>query len=389
MRLPALRPFRGRLASLRLAVGLCVALPATACSVVMPGAFATSPPTAASIPGTASTAHPIPQVVHPWRPGIPQLGVNVSWTGNSVDSGVVVAAKARRIVNYVLGLDANSVALTIPFYTYGITSDTLYPDKVMTPSPAHVALFLKAATESHLRVTVRLVLNENRLIAQNPIAWRGSIQPASMSAWFASYQRLLLPYARVAQSGGAASFVVGTELDSLEGAPEWPALVSAIRSVYHGEVMYDENFTSFAAHDTNLPVSAFGVDAYPRFQLPDSASVAQLTSAWLVWLNSHSTSVLHRAVLSEVGITATSGAYQVPGDWVDTAHKPIIPQIQDTWYKAVCNAVTADKLGGVYWWEVSFDADPVHPAIFLTDRLTFLDRPAQHEIKSCFAALSR
>jgi hypothetical protein len=65
-----------------------------------------------------------------------------------------------------------------------------------------------------------------------------------------------------------------------------------------------------------------------------------------------------------------------------------VPKIQANWYAAVCKTFSADKLAGIYWWEVSFDADPVHPAQFLTDRLTFLDRPAQHEISSCFASLT-
>jgi hypothetical protein len=319
---------------------------------------------------------------------MPQLGINVTWTGNAKDPDDVVAAKARRIVNYVVGLGANSVALTIPFYTDGITSDTLYADKVTTPSPAHVAAFLQAAAESKLRVTLRLVLNEDVLVAENPNAWRGSIEPASLSAWFASYQQLLLPYARVAQSGHATTFVIGTELTSLEGAPEWPGLVSAVQSAFHGELMYDENFDSFAAHDADLPATVFGVDAYPRFQLPDDSTVAELTTAWENWLGSHSSTVLHEAVLSEVGITATSGAYLVPGQWIGTQNKPIIPQIQDNWFKAACNAFRADDLGGIYWWEVNFDADPADPGSALDDRLTFLDRPAQDEVKSCFTTVT-
>jgi hypothetical protein len=319
---------------------------------------------------------------------MPQLGIDVDWVGNSHDSAAVIREKAERIIDYAIGLHANSIALTFPFYTYGITSDTLYADKVTTPSPEHIAIFLAVARESRIRVTIRPLLSENALVEQNPIAWRGSIQPASLSAWFASYQKLLLPYARVAESGQAATFIIGAELNSLEGSAEWPALVYAIGSVYHGELAYDENFDSFQNHDTNLPLSRFGVDAYPRFQLSDSASVSELTQAWENWLSSHSSATLHKAVLSEVGITATSGAYQSPGNWLGTVHATIVPRIQANWYAAVCQAFSADKLAGLYWWEVSFDADPRNPAKFLADRLTFLGRPAQQEISSCFASLT-
>jgi Glycoside Hydrolase Family 113 len=371
------------------AVALCVLSAVSACSVVAPRYYAgSSTPGVSTKPRPASAAPSVAAVPHPWHSGMPQLGIDVDWAGNSVDSDAVIRAKAERIIDYAIGLHANSIALTFPFYTYGITSDTLYADKVTTPSPEHIAIFISMARESRIRVTIRPLLSEEALVGQNPIAWRGSIQPASLSAWFASYQKLLLPYAKVAESGHAATFVIGAELNSLEGAAEWPTLVQAIGSVYHGELAYDENFDSFQNHDTNLPLSAFGVDAYPRFQLPDSASVSELTQAWVNWLSSHSNTVLHKTVLSEVGITATSGAYQSPGNWLGTAHAAIVPRIQANWYAAVCHAFAADKLAGLYWWEVSFDADPGHPAAFLADRLTFLDRPAQQEISSCFASLT-
>lgn len=327
-------------------------------------------------------------VAHPWQPGMRQLGVDVAWTGNAKDSSAVVSAKSRRIINYAISLNANSVALTFPFYTYGMTSSTLYTDKVKTPSPAHIAAFLSAAAASHMRVTLRPLLDEKALLAQNPLGWRGIIAPASSTKWFASYQKLLLPYLRVAESGKAATFVIATELNSMEGRPQWAAFVAAASRVYHGELAYDENFDSFEKNDHNLPLPVYGVDAYPRFKLPDSATVTQLTEAWKGWLGTHDAATLHRTVLSEVGITATAGAFKLPADWQETTHSPIVPVIQQKWYEAVCNAVTAYKLSGIYWWEVSFDADPVHPGSFLSDRLTFLDRPAEQQVAACFASLA-
>lgn len=327
-------------------------------------------------------------VAHVWHAGMPQLGIDVYWTANARDSDTLIRAKAERIIAYAIRLGANSISLTFPFYTYGITSDTIYANKVTTPSPGHIGIFLSAAAAGRMRVTLRPVLNEDILVAQNAKAWRGSIEPADPSAWFASYRRFLLPYARVAQSAHAATLVIGTELNSLGGNPGWPALVRAISSVYHGQLAYDENFDSFQDHDTNLPVPTFGVDAYPRFQLPDSASVGELARAWEGWLGSHSAGVLHKTVLSEVGIAAVAGAYAFPGAWLGTADSPIVPGVQANWYSAVCRAFSAKKLAGIYWWEVSFDANPARPTDFLRDRLTFLARPAQHVISACFTSIT-
>ena len=327
-------------------------------------------------------------VTRPWHKGSPELGIQVYWTGNKSDSDAVISAKARRIINYAISLNANSVALTFPFYTRGITASSVYADPVTTPSPAHIAIFLAQAAKSHLRVMLRPILNENALVAQNPNAWRGSIEPADRHAWFASYRHLLVPYAEAAQAGKAATFVVGAELDSLEGDPAWPGLIRAVRSAYHGQLEYDENFDEFAAHNTNLPRANLGVDAYPRFALSDRATVATLASAWKTWLGNHTASVRHRVVLSEVGIDAVAGSYRDPGAWLNTTTAPIDLPVQTKWYEAVCRATQAEQIAGVYWWEVSFDADPADPGPYESDRLTFLDRPAQQVISRCFARLS-
>jgi len=318
-----------------------------------------------------------------------QLGIQVYWTANSNDaSDAVVAAKARRLINYAISLNANSIAITFPFYTYGVYSNQVYADPKTTPTPRQIEDFLVEAAKSNMRVTIRPILNEDALVAQNPLAWRGMIQPQSTDTWFQSYRQLLLPYAEAAQQGHAATFVIGAELDSMERDPQWSGLVSALQSVYSGELVYDENFDEFAAGDPNLPLPGHNIDAYPRFNLPDNASVSTVTQAWESWLGAHRPVILRSLVLAEVGIVAVAGAYRSPGAWLGTTTDPIDAAVQTNWYQAVCQAVAAENVGGgIYWWEVNFDADPADPAPYESDRLTFLGRPAEQVIRSCFATL--
>jgi hypothetical protein len=318
---------------------------------------------------------------------MPQLGVNVYWLANATDSATVISAKARRIIDYTISLDANSIILSFPFYTYGVTSDTLYAGD-LTPSPAHIAIFLQEAAKSGIRVTLRPILNEDALVAQNPNAWRGSIEPISRTAWFQSYLRLLQPYATVGTQGHAETFVIGTELTSLEGDPRWSGLIGSIKSVFAGELAYDENFDEYQHDVANPPVPVFGVDAYPRFQLADGATTHQLTRAWELWLGIQTLAVRRQTILSEVGITAIAGAYSDPGQWLGVQQSPIIPVMQSRWFSAVCSAVAKEHVGGLYWWEIDFDADPADPGAFQSNKITFLGRPAQQEVKACFAQLS-
>src|SRR5262249_13878929 len=213
--------------------------------------------------------------------------------------------------------------------------------------------------------------------------------PRNRAAWFRSYRKMLQPYLAAAQAGHAATFVLATELNSLEGARQWPDFVRSVRSVYSGQLTYDQNFDAFAAGTENPPVQSHTVDAYPQFGLPDSASVARLTGSWNTWLGAHPLSVRRKLTLSEIGIDAVAGSYVSPWDWVGKAKSPIDTHVQTDWYQAVCNAVSAEQIGGgIYWWEVNFDANPGDPGPAESDRLTFLNRPAERVIRNCFAKLS-
>jgi hypothetical protein len=136
-------------------------------------------------------------------------------------------------------------------------------------------------------------------------------------------------------------------------------------------------------------VPSHNVDAYPQFDLPDSASVDRLTQSWSAWLGAHPLSVRRELTLSEIGIAAAAGSYKNPWAWLGRTTAPIDTRVQAAWYQAVCNAVSAEQIGGgIYWWEVNFDANPADPGPFESDRMTFLDRPAQQVIQNCFARLS-
>ncbi len=381
---------RSRLAPVLLAGAAVLLTLLTACSIPSRPLWWPHPNHAGHTAGGTASGDPVQAVRNPWHQGMRQLGIQVYWTANRNDtSSAVIRAKAQRIIDYAISLNANSIAVTFPFYTYGLASDMVYVKPKTTPSPSHIAIFLAVAAKAHIRVTLRPVLDESALFAQNLQAWRGSIEPQNRAAWFRNYRALLLPYLLVAQAGHAATFVLGTELESLEGAPQWPGLVRSLRSVYRGQLTYDENHDEFAINTANPPVPGHNVDAYPQFNLPANASVASVTQSWDAWLGAHPLAVRRDLTLSEVGIGAAAGSYQDPWSWLSTKTARIDTRVQAAWYQAVCNALSAEQIGGgIYWWDVSFDANPADPRPFESDRLTFLDRPAQRVIQNCFAKLS-
>jgi hypothetical protein len=334
-------------------------------------------PGGAATPTASASPEPV-RVVAPWQKGMPEYGINIYWENSQDDSEEVMRAKAARILDYVVDLNANSVAFTFPIYTAGIRSTTLRPG-AKTPGPERVGIAVEEATRRGLRSTVRPILNEKVLVDENPKAWRGTIRPGSRDKWFGNYRKLILPY--VASSAGAATFVVGTEFNSLEGDRRWKALIAAVKDKFPGEVAYSANFDSFQTGEVGVPADVIGVDAYPRLNLDDDASVGDIAARWGAWLRRHR--IDGPPVVHEAGIAAQNSAYRNPGHWGDGSRKLNL-KVQQRWYEGLCEALHDGDASGVYWWKVDFDTDPAKADEASPDRMTFVGRPVEESIRECF-----
>src|SRR5579883_2667433 len=141
-----------------------------------------------------------------------QLGVQVYWhTSGSAED---VRTAADRVLNYIVGLGANSVGLTFPIYTDGVHPTRVYTVSGSTPDPASLGIVITEAAARGLRITLRPLIDEANIEdAQGD--WRGTIQPVDIGAWFSSYWSVLKPYVQLAQQDSVNGFVVAAELNSL------------------------------------------------------------------------------------------------------------------------------------------------------------------------------
>jgi len=242
-----------------------------------------------------------------------------------------------------------------------------------------------STTWSHSEPTrLRPLIDETNIVDSNG-DWRGTIEPASVSGWFASYQSVLMPYLELAQQDSVNYFVVGVELDSLVGySSQWQALDTAASEVFGGELDYGDNWSSWQEGGSYAPASNIGVDAYPDLSLADDASVGELTSAWEKWLQKRSGTVLTHTVMQEVGIPAVADASHHPAALVPQGQSVTpVPEVQINWFAAACDAAQALGMPGVYFWDVDSNADPSAGA---TENVnTFIGRGDQ-AIKACFSS---
>ncbi|MCX5384935.1 hypothetical protein [Streptomyces sp. NBC_00083] len=339
---------------------------------------APTPPAVVEGPAPGAADH----VAKPWKPGMPQWGVQIYWEDNVKQSPSYLTAKAQLQAKYLVSLGANSVSLTFPFYTGTPTSTKTFAGK-HTPSPARLTTVIRAFQDAGLRVTLRPLMDETSLGGMPN--WRGTIKPSNRDAWFASYTKFLAPFLDVAQKNKVATFTLATELNTLEGDPHWKQLAASAEKRYSGEISYDANYDNYVAGRINMPVEQLGVDAYFPVKVPDNAPVKDLVKGWDGWLDKKTKGALPKIVLSEAGIAAMTGAYHAPGDFYVT--RPLNTQVQANWYTAVCQVVQQRKMKGVYWWSIYFDDNPYAKPTDATSRLHFAGRPdTEQAIKKCFGS---
>lgn len=308
-----------------------------------------------------------------------QLGIDVDFASYP---GVRAASQAAAIVRYVKGLRANSISISFPFVTTG-AGGTKVRASSATPTPGQLAAVVRDARQAGLYVTIRPLLDERNLGT-----WRSQFLPASRRSWFASYQRFLAPYLRMAQRAGVSDFCVGVEFGPRLGRRGWVALDRWASTIFTGTLSYSADWHFFVQGMLGGgPVTSHQVDAYPGFALGDKATIAQLTVGWDRWIAGFPRAAPPaRTIFGEVGIAAQAGAYANSSWWGSSARR-IIPDIQVRWYTAACDAVARYHVLGLYFGSIPFGRPLIMPA-YTQDPGSFVAMPGATAIRRCFARLS-
>jgi len=348
------------------------------------GRLSQAPPESASGSGTGARAEPpVVKVRQPWQPGLRQHGIAIYWENNDDDTDQIVRAKAQKVLDHVVALGANAVSVSFSFTMDSAYADAVRADDPITPSPARLRIVLDEATRRGLRTAVRPMLNERNLTREDADMWRGAIRPQNRTKWFVSYRDMLVSYAKVAETAKVATFVVGTELTSLESnSTGWRSVETGVKAVYKGEIDYSANHDRLRKTGPASGIT-LSVDAYPPLKVGDSASVSRLVDGWNDWLDdSRGDGKLPDLVLAEVAIGARAGAYEEP--WSPHATGSIKPEIQQRWFDAACEVMRERDLGGIYFWMINLDADPKAKPSGKSP-MDFLGRPGEENIARCFA----
>lgn len=262
--------------------------------------------------------------------------------------GEDVSAAAAAVVAYVRQLRANSLSISFPFFMKSRRSSDVFATRA-TPTPAQLGLFIADAERARLYVSIRPLLSEFQ-IGGNRTTWR----PGNLRAWFASYRRFLLPYARMAQSRKVGMFFVGAEFQRFGRSPLWNSLDRALARVFHGRLAYSNNGPGQLSRSTGGRAARKTVDSYPSMNPP-------FLRGW----KAYDRKLPRRTILTELSIGAWDGAWRAPWQ-TRLAHRRFNPQVQARWFTAACHAARATGLRGIYFWALALlvknsPPTPLHP----------------------------
>lgn len=305
-------------------------------------------------------------------------GVNVLFYGNDPGFNEKLPSLLDRMEN----LGATSLALVFPFKQsdefacdVAAYADTLSDDNIRT--------FVKEAHERHMAVMIRPLMDESSLKNKSAAEWRGTIRPRDINCWFANYKLLTMHYAGLAAETNAEILSIGVEFNSLVGNDYyayWRDLITSVRSVYSGKLIYSHN------QDKSLTVSFWddvdiiGIGSFFELDVPKFATQQELVAAWkqhVSYLENLAATYKKPVMLTEVGVRSEVGAFRVPHVWNHETGIDLIAQ--KAYYQATCEA-TMPVVSGYYFWHVGLylPKDANNP------EFDFTGKPSEAAVQSCF-----
>jgi len=224
-----------------------------------------------------------------------------------------------------------------------------------TPGVEEQRTAVRAAHRAGLKVLLKPHVN-----LRSGEGWRGDIgtdmTQDEVGKWFASYGRLLLSHAKMAEEEHVEMLAVGTELTCTQGyESHWRELIAKVRGVYSGPLVYCANHSEETKMKWWDALDLIGIDAYYPLSEKKNPGLDELKAAWKPYLESCealSRQYGRKILFAELGYMSRAGTSTRPYDWT-------IPPEFDTAEQASCyqaffeTVYEQDWLAGVVWWSLT------------------------------------
>jgi hypothetical protein len=254
----------------------------------------------------------------------------------------------------IAALGATHVSLVVTGFVSDVHGSEVTSWPGFTPSPDDVAAYVLAARRRGLAALVFPIL---RLAHRTPAEWRGVLAPRDEHAFFDSYERFILSYARAADRAGAEVLAVGSELGSTEhDIARWRALIARVRAAFpRGRLLYSANWDHYADVPFWDAVDAIGVSAYYELapkqarELPDVDAMVRAWQPVRTRLAAFARARGKPLFFTEIGYPSRVGAAGSP--WDDVRPGVVSQEEQRLCLVAFARAFADEPtLAGAYVW---------------------------------------
>ncbi len=307
--------------------------------------------------------------VPPPEPKPPVFSRDETWKNRVMDEGVCLtswwyndylSSKCSSTLESLHSLGVESISLLVTQYQDTTNSIVISPGFNKTPTNAALANVVSKAKS----LGMKTLLKPHVDVLDG--SWRGDISfsnETDWSAWFASYTNFIKSYAEFAELKGVDVLVIGTELKGTSHRSEWASVISDIRGVYSGQIVYAANWDEYKNITWWDLVDFIGVNAYFPLTSSMNPSVSELEAAWAPRVQEmRDFSLLHnkKVVITEVGYESLDGTNISPNGAPSSIRDE---QEQADCYRAMFNCLlNQDFVAGIYPWMKYFDwIDNVKP----------------------------
>lgn len=191
-------------------------------------------------------------------------------------------------------------------------------------------------------------------------SWPGEIEmlnEGDWKLWFENYLGFILDYARLAEELQIPVLCIGTELEKTTHRTEdWRIVISQIRKVYSGELIYAANFTEFEKIEFWDDLDYIGIQAYFPLSKNHKPALAELKKGWVDPIKKIEKSVRQfqkPVVFTEIGYCNTVDAAIEPWVWPNERKKvELSEEVQALCYQAFFETVWEKPwMSGVFFWK--------------------------------------
>lgn len=254
----------------------------------------------------------------------------------------------------------------IPVQQIGANWVTLMPFGYLASAQDSVLRFdttwqWNGETSAGLEETIPLFAGANINVMLKPQIWiskgvyTGKIAPPNEQAWRKltfTYRVFILHFAQLAQKHCLPLYCIGTELSSMvERDPQfWRELIHEVRKVYHGKLVYAENWDKYEQVPFWDALDYIGINAYFPFKGDNLNSIEDIKSQWTQLsqpMQAMSKALDRQILFTEMGYRSVTDPLSQPWDYRKV-------QAYDPAMQAMALTALLDYFMPQPWWKGGF-----------------------------------